>query len=488
MVQLIYAKQPAVVDDMTFEEATHSTPPAQPSDAAAAPAQTGSSTDEYDLFDRPFPPAAAQEGLYFVPLDPLNRLPTVVVGVAAARAFFRASLWTDALAFFDLENACNCALSMAPAPPDLRLITEFGGRLAEMLRRGASLRVDKDLGSGESGIASSSNPFGIKGNSDFTLDLDTTICQIRAEATAMRESHLHHREEPPRLPSTPVRKGGKAEPSSSRYDIDDDGVPTLRLLHDGTHGVDLNYKIRVRDQARMPTAADAKRQLREQAACCAHTGARIQAEAWDLFWKEEKLRRELFGRGDQAKRARIQAEGRGLQWKAEMPVTPPRRVDNDEAGTANATASASAASAAEAADAGASSEERDDREPRQSIPPLQSGKRDELDDVARWMMWARNLSRSRVIDSSEKESQSQGAASGPLELAPWRSEPGGRLPPQQVEDQLTRWTREVMARCSVVHAMERTLAERLDEEAAQSDLDRIAATASNVSALEDGAM
>ncbi len=41
--------------------------------------------------------------------------------------------------------------------------------------------------------------------------------------------------------------------------------PSIRLVLDGSHGVDINTAIRVRDQDRCPTAADIKRQQREQA-------------------------------------------------------------------------------------------------------------------------------------------------------------------------------------------------------------------------------
>ena len=40
--------------------------------------------------------------------------------------------------------------------------------------------------------------------------------------------------------------------------------PSIRLVLDGSHGVDINTSIRVRDQDRCPTAADVKRQQREQ--------------------------------------------------------------------------------------------------------------------------------------------------------------------------------------------------------------------------------
>ena len=33
---------------------------------------------------------------------------------------------------------------------------------------------------------------------------------------------------------------------------------SFRVVHDGTHGVQVNLEIRLRDQARMPTAAEAK--------------------------------------------------------------------------------------------------------------------------------------------------------------------------------------------------------------------------------------
>ena len=43
------------------------------------------------------------------------------------------------------------------------------------------------------------------------------------------------------------------------------GESTARVLFDGTHGIDVNRRIRVRDQERGPIAADVKRFLREKA-------------------------------------------------------------------------------------------------------------------------------------------------------------------------------------------------------------------------------
>jgi len=48
--------------------------------------------------------------------------------------------------------------------------------------------------------------------------------------------------------------------------VEDDGTVVIRLLYDGTHGVPVNARIKVRDQERFPAAPDLKRQLREQAA------------------------------------------------------------------------------------------------------------------------------------------------------------------------------------------------------------------------------
>ena len=42
------------------------------------------------------------------------------------------------------------------------------------------------------------------------------------------------------------------------------GVVTARVLFDGTHGISVNSRIRVRDQERSPIAADIKRILREK--------------------------------------------------------------------------------------------------------------------------------------------------------------------------------------------------------------------------------
>ena len=42
---------------------------------------------------------------------------------------------------------------------------------------------------------------------------------------------------------------------------------SVRLVLDGTHRVAINHNIRVRDQDRCPTAADARRQQREQSGC-----------------------------------------------------------------------------------------------------------------------------------------------------------------------------------------------------------------------------
>ena len=43
---------------------------------------------------------------------------------------------------------------------------------------------------------------------------------------------------------------------------DAEGDPVLRLLYDGTHGVELNSAIRVRDQQQTPMAGDIKTMLR----------------------------------------------------------------------------------------------------------------------------------------------------------------------------------------------------------------------------------
>ena len=42
------------------------------------------------------------------------------------------------------------------------------------------------------------------------------------------------------------------------------GAVTARILFDGTHGIDVNTHIRIRDQERAPIAADVKRFLREK--------------------------------------------------------------------------------------------------------------------------------------------------------------------------------------------------------------------------------
>ena len=55
---------------------------------------------------------------------------------------------------------------------------------------------------------------------------------------------------------------------------DSAGVVTgLRIVMDGTHGVEVNSRIRVRDQDQCPIAADVKRVQRAQA-------KRQQAGAW----------------------------------------------------------------------------------------------------------------------------------------------------------------------------------------------------------------
>ena len=43
------------------------------------------------------------------------------------------------------------------------------------------------------------------------------------------------------------------------------GEVTARILFDGTHGIDVNTRIRIRDQERAPNAGDVKRYLREKA-------------------------------------------------------------------------------------------------------------------------------------------------------------------------------------------------------------------------------
>ena len=42
------------------------------------------------------------------------------------------------------------------------------------------------------------------------------------------------------------------------------GVITARVLFDGTHGIAVNHRTRVRDQERAPIAADIKRIMREK--------------------------------------------------------------------------------------------------------------------------------------------------------------------------------------------------------------------------------
>ena len=44
-----------------------------------------------------------------------------------------------------------------------------------------------------------------------------------------------------------------------------DGTADVRVIHDGTHGVDVNRYIKVRDGSMFPTAADLKDCLRTQA-------------------------------------------------------------------------------------------------------------------------------------------------------------------------------------------------------------------------------
>ena len=44
------------------------------------------------------------------------------------------------------------------------------------------------------------------------------------------------------------------------------GIITARVLHDGTNGISVNRRIRVRDQERFPTASDVKRAMSEKAA------------------------------------------------------------------------------------------------------------------------------------------------------------------------------------------------------------------------------
>ena len=44
-----------------------------------------------------------------------------------------------------------------------------------------------------------------------------------------------------------------------------DGTPTARVLHDGSNGIPVNRRTRVRDQERCPMASDLKRGMREKA-------------------------------------------------------------------------------------------------------------------------------------------------------------------------------------------------------------------------------
>lgn len=45
-----------------------------------------------------------------------------------------------------------------------------------------------------------------------------------------------------------------------------DGAVEVRVVHDGTHGVEVNHRIRVLDTVLCPMAADVQMMLREQAA------------------------------------------------------------------------------------------------------------------------------------------------------------------------------------------------------------------------------
>ena len=68
------------------------------------------------------------------------------------------------------------------------------------------------------------------------------------------------------------------------------GEVTARALHDGTNGLAVNTKTRLRDQERSPISSDFKRAMREKAHICSHNGVKeahrqipIDPRDWHLF-------------------------------------------------------------------------------------------------------------------------------------------------------------------------------------------------------------
>ncbi len=88
-------------------------------------------------------------------------------------------------------------------------------------------------------------------------ELERQLDQLTAEGKFLRMSEAEARDKWPE--ATPAALGALEK-------LKDDGSVAVRILYDGSHGVDINMRIRQRDQDSGPCAADIKRVLREQSA------------------------------------------------------------------------------------------------------------------------------------------------------------------------------------------------------------------------------
>ncbi len=88
-------------------------------------------------------------------------------------------------------------------------------------------------------------------------ELERQLDQLTAEGKFLKMSEAEARAKWPE--ATPAALGALEK-------VKDDGSVAVRILYDGSHGVDVNMRIRQRDQDSGPCAADIKRVLREQSA------------------------------------------------------------------------------------------------------------------------------------------------------------------------------------------------------------------------------
>ena len=75
--------------------------------------------------------------------------------------------------------------------------------------------------------------------------------------------------------------------------VSDTGKASLRILFDGTHKVPINDRIQVRDQERMPTAPDLKRQLQKKNELVSDLRARLRRAGLDddALTADDRVRR-----------------------------------------------------------------------------------------------------------------------------------------------------------------------------------------------------